>query len=129
MYQNAIYICISWYNKICWFPVKKCWYQQNSRVCHVIHIFFGSSLGKVQLPSFIIVRYVWQIIGRWGLPPHPWAAPKMPILNRVKIKQCKKLMTWNRISKVTSIKNIDLFIHSFKVMSDFPNTKFHVYNV
>ena len=24
MYQNAIYICISWYNKICWFTVKKC---------------------------------------------------------------------------------------------------------
>ena len=24
MYQNAVYICISWYNKICWFPVKKC---------------------------------------------------------------------------------------------------------
>ena len=31
MYQNTIYICISWYSKICWFPVKKCWYQQNSR--------------------------------------------------------------------------------------------------
>ena len=31
MYQNAIYICISWYSKISWFPVKKCWCQQNSR--------------------------------------------------------------------------------------------------
>ena len=28
MYQNAIYICISWYNKISWFPVNKCWCQQ-----------------------------------------------------------------------------------------------------
>ena len=28
MYQNAIYICISWYNKICWFPLNKCWCQQ-----------------------------------------------------------------------------------------------------
>ena len=27
-------------------------------VCHVIHIFFGSSLAKVELPSFIIVGYV-----------------------------------------------------------------------
>ena len=24
MYQKAIYICISRYNKICWFPMKKC---------------------------------------------------------------------------------------------------------
>ena len=24
MYQDAIYICISWYSKICQFPVKKC---------------------------------------------------------------------------------------------------------
>ena len=24
-----IYICISWYSKICWFPEKKCWCQQN----------------------------------------------------------------------------------------------------
>ena len=30
MYQNAIYICVSWYNKICWFPAKKYWCQQNS---------------------------------------------------------------------------------------------------
>ena len=32
MYQNTIYICISWYSKFRWFPVKKCWCQQNSRV-------------------------------------------------------------------------------------------------
>ena len=31
MYQNTIYICISWYRKFCWFLVKKCWCQQNSR--------------------------------------------------------------------------------------------------
>ena len=30
MYQNAIYTCISWYSKICWFPVKICWCQRNS---------------------------------------------------------------------------------------------------
>ena len=45
-------------------------------VCHVIHIFFGSSLAKVELPSFIIVGYVWQILGRGFLIPHP---PLFPI--------------------------------------------------
>ena len=39
------------------------------------------------MPSLIIIGYVWQILGRLlgaSLPtPHPWAAPKMPILNRV----------------------------------------------
>ena len=24
MYQNTIYICIFWYRKICWFPMKNC---------------------------------------------------------------------------------------------------------
>ena len=36
----------------------------------------------------MIVGYVWQILGRGAsLPPplHSWAAPKMPILNRVKV--------------------------------------------
>ena len=40
----CFYICISWYNKICWFPVKKCWYQQNSegvsRDSYIFWIFF-----------------------------------------------------------------------------------------
>ena len=38
------------------------------------------------MPSFIIVRYVRQILERGGQkdPPNPWAAPKKPILNRVK---------------------------------------------
>ena len=31
VYQYAIYDCISWDSKICLIPVKKCWYQQNSR--------------------------------------------------------------------------------------------------
>ena len=37
------------------------------------------------MPKFIIVGYVWQILGRGAfLPPtHLWAAPKKPILNRV----------------------------------------------
>ena len=24
MHQNAVYICIFWYSKICWFLMKKC---------------------------------------------------------------------------------------------------------
>ena len=47
------------------------------RVSHVIYIF-------IKVPSFIIVGYVWQIVGRGAiLPPHPWATPKKPTLNRV----------------------------------------------
>ena len=39
----------------------------------------------ITVPSFIILGYVWQILGRGAfLSPHPWAAPKTPILNRVK---------------------------------------------
>ena len=46
-YQNTVYICISRYSKICWFPVKKYWCQQNSRgVSHDSYIFW-SSLGKI----------------------------------------------------------------------------------
>ena len=41
--KNAIYTCISWYSKNCWFPDV----IKTREVCHVIHIFFGSSLGKV----------------------------------------------------------------------------------
>ena len=31
-------------------------------VCHVIHIFLGSSLGKVKLPIFIFLGYAWQVL-------------------------------------------------------------------
>ena len=47
MYQNLIYICVSWYSKICWFLVKNADASRIQGVCHVSHIFFGSSLGKV----------------------------------------------------------------------------------
>ena len=44
MCSNAIYICISWYSKICWFSVKK-YCQQNSsgvsRDLYIFWIFFG----------------------------------------------------------------------------------------
>ena len=41
MCQKTIYICISWYNKIYWFSLKKCWCLQNYRdVSHDLYIFF-----------------------------------------------------------------------------------------
>ena len=58
IYQNAIYICISWYSKVYWFPVKKYWCQQKA---------------GITVPIFVIVGYLW----------HPWKAPKKSILNRV----------------------------------------------
>ena len=71
----AIYICISWCSKICWFLVKECWCQQNSRgVSRDSYIFWIFLRQGITVPSFIIVEYVWQILGRGGLftpPPHP----------------------------------------------------------
>ena len=56
------------------------------------------------MPSFIIVEYIWEILGRGAFLPHhpptphtlyPWAAPKRTILNRVndlfRIKFLRKL--------------------------------------
>ena len=67
--------------------MKKCWCQQNSegvsRDSYIVWIF---SRWGITVPSFIMVGYVSQILGKRGLfappPTHPWAAPKMPILNR-----------------------------------------------
>ena len=47
IYKSAIYVCISWYNKICWFLVKKCWCQQNSGAVSGDLSIFDSTLGKV----------------------------------------------------------------------------------
>ena len=87
MHQNVIYICISWYRKICWFPVKNADVSRTQGVYHMIYLFFGSSLGKsLTVLSFIIVGYVWQTLER-GLfcPLDLWAAPKRPTLSRVNI--------------------------------------------
>ena len=48
MYQNAIYIRISWYSKTCWFPVKKSWIQQNSK---------GVSRDSYVFSIFVQLRY------------------------------------------------------------------------
>ena len=60
-----------------------------------LHIFWIFLRYVITAPSFIIVEYVWQILGRGGGPfwlthPNPWAAPKKPFLNRVK---CEKMLT------------------------------------
>ena len=44
---NGIYICISWYSKICWFSVKNADVRRTQWVCHSIHIVFGTSLGQL----------------------------------------------------------------------------------
>ena len=86
MYQIAIYICISWYSKICWFLVKKCWYQKNSRgVSRDSYNFLTFFKLGITVPGSIIVGYVWQILWRRAfLASHPWTDPKKPILNWVK---------------------------------------------
>ena len=60
MDQNTIYICISYIAKFADFRWKNADVSRTQRVCHVIHIFFGSSLGKevITMPSFSIVGYV-----------------------------------------------------------------------
>ena len=71
MYQNPIYMCISWCSKICWFPVKICWCQQNSRDLSRGLNFFCIFLRQgITVPSFIIVGYVWRILGKKP-PPLP----------------------------------------------------------
>ena len=42
LFRNAIYTCISWYSKICWFGLKIADVSGIQGVCPVIHIFFGS---------------------------------------------------------------------------------------
>ena len=81
MNQNAMYICTSWYIKICWFPLKQCWYQHNSRGVsrdlYIFGIFVGSG---ITFPSFVIARYVWQILGRIAflVSPHTEELRKGP---------------------------------------------------
>ena len=45
MYKNVIFIYIFWYSKICWIPMKKYWFQLNSRglSCdqYIFWVFFG----------------------------------------------------------------------------------------
>ena len=81
MYQNAVYICITWYSKICWFPVKNADVSRTHGMCHVIHLFFLIFFGwDIIVPSFIIVGHVWQILWKGSLfapvPRQSLSSPK-----------------------------------------------------
>ena len=72
MYKNETYICISWYDKNCWFLMKKCWCQQNSKgVSRDLYVFLILFRYDIAVPIFIIVEYVWQILGKGAICPLP----------------------------------------------------------
>ena len=77
---------VSVFLDICWhFRWKNADGCRAQGVCHVIHIVFGSSLGKAWLchvSSLYECVIDFRKIGTF-LAPHPWTAPKRPILNRV----------------------------------------------
>ena len=86
LYQNPIYICISWCSKI---SNETSWFQQNlkhvSRDLCAFWIFFRQ---VITVTNSIIVGYMWQILGREHfcppLSPSLGAALKRPIMNGVK---------------------------------------------
>ena len=92
MYQNATYICISWYSKI----------SAEPNECVTWFIYFLDP--KITVPVFnivvyvwqILVSYVWQIFGAAHLKP----APKRPILNRVKDHKQNVL---NKVSEIMAL--------------------------
>ena len=67
------------------------------------------------MPNFIIAGYVWQILGRGPFcprpcpPPHPWAAPKEPILNSVKMKNASQLSAIYFLQKFFVVIVVNLF--------------------
>ena len=78
MYQNTIYICIFWYSKIFWFPMKKCWCQQNSRSVSRDSYIFGSSLGNYNCDKLRLCRKCvtdFREGGSFCPLPHPWKVP------------------------------------------------------
>ena len=53
MYQNVVYIQLSWYCRICWCLVKNCWIQLNSRcVSRDSHIFLDSPWRRYNCAKF-----------------------------------------------------------------------------
>ena len=89
VYLNGIYICISWYSKIRWFLVKKCWCQQNSSgVSLDSYSFFDLLRVSYNCAKFHHCRICvidFRDGGLFAPPPlHPWASPKKPIFNSSK---------------------------------------------
>ena len=108
MTQNAMYICIFWCTKICWFQLKKWWYQHNSRcVSRDLYIFGIFVRSGITFPSFVIARYVWQILGRivFLVPPHTWRAPKSPSWIVLKKKCLPVTVSFVQIRRIYLISN------------------------
>ena len=60
--------------------------SRNHGVCHVIFKFFGTSLVRHNCPKFLHCAVCETDYGKGGcFVPHPWAAPKNSILNRVNL--------------------------------------------
>ena len=79
------------------------------------------------MPSFIIVGFVWRILRRGGCqkaPPHPWAALKKSILNRVKdwVIVRSDLLLFSNLMNIVSILFYNfiefiIFLYTFLVNS------------
>ena len=56
-------------------------------MCHLIYMFFGSSVDKVNCAKFHHCRICVTDLKEGGLfgPLLPWAVPKNPILNKVRL--------------------------------------------
>ena len=59
MFQNAIYVYIFWYNLLMSAELKG-----MSHDSYIFYVFFSYG---ITVPGFIIVRYVWKILGRRSL--------------------------------------------------------------
>ena len=66
MQSISIFFDIAKYTGFRWKNVDV---SRTQRMYHVTHMFLGPSLGKVQLPIFIVVGYAWQILGRVSFWP------------------------------------------------------------
>ena len=91
MHQNAIYIYISWYKKFADFRWKNDDISRTQGVCHVIQIILDLLQVRYNSAKFhcyrICVTGFREGGGPFRPPTHPWAAPKLPILNKVKTEK------------------------------------------
>ena len=88
IYLKTIYICISWYNKKFWFSLKRSWSQQNSRdVSSDLSIFLHLPWVRYNCAEFHHSRICATDFRELLFCPlyHPWALPKVAILNRFKV--------------------------------------------
>ena len=109
------------------FQWKNAAVSRTQGVWHVIHMFFLSSLSKI----YIIAGYVWQILWTAGgkkaplfapfcpsPPPRLWAAPKMPILNRVKISRDLKVINTTHVALGEKDNSREVFVPKIKLNTE-----------